>query len=198
MTPAEQPFYRLGLGKSLTERIRSGNKMHDRVRRDFMDKSFMDKLRIVLGRKGYRDLQAKVGVEGRQAKMRGALQGNSTTAKQLHEMENAAQEVEQVGAIASGIADPSTILGYAGRQVSKLSGMTPRVAEEVLKLAGSKPSYLATQKTGGRPMTPRDLEVFLTRLQSGTAWNRLPKAARDRLLTALLVSEGYLSGRGQE
>jgi hypothetical protein len=207
MSDPERRAYQLGLGKWLITKIRSGNVMHDRVRREFMDKNFLDKMRLALGGKAwkgtkrllpteYRKLQQYVGVKGRQADTRRFLQGGSDTARNLMEMENSSQAAQNMTMLAKGVVDPSKIMEFLGRQHSRLTGMTPGVANAVLKRAGQQANRARYSSTLG-PRTQDDIDRALAALAAGKPLNQIESKYRE-IVRALIALEGYSAGQGQQ
>lgn len=207
MSDPERRAYQLGLGKWLITKIRSGNVMHDRVRREFMDKNFLDKMRLALGGKAwkgtkrllpteYRKLQQYVGVKGRQADTRRFLQGGSDTARNLMEMENSSQAAQNMTMLAKGVVDPSKIMEFLGRQHSRLTGMTPGVANAVLKRAGQQANRARYSSTLG-PRTQDDIDRALAALAAGKPLNQIKSKYRE-IVKALIALEGYSAGQGQQ
>lgn len=207
MSDPERRAYQLGLGKWLITKIRSGNVMHDRVRREFMDKNFLDKMRLALGGKAwkgtkrllpteYRKLQQYVGVKGRQADTRRFLQGGSDTARNLMEMENSSQAAQNMTMLAKGVVDPSKIMEFLGRQHSRLTGMTPGVANAVLKRAGQQANRAAYSASLG-PRTQDDIDRALAALAAGKPLNQIKSKYRE-IVKALIALEGYSAGQGQQ
>lgn len=207
MAPAERDLYRLGLGKWLITKLRSGNVMNDRIRREFMDKNFMDKMRYALGGKAwkqtqrlipneYRKLQQYVGVKGRQSDTRRFLQSGSDTARNLMEMENASQAAQNMTMLAKGVVDPSKIMDFLGRQHSRLTGMTPGVANALLKRAGQQANKARYSSTLG-PRTQDDIDRALTALQAGKPLNEIKSKYRE-IVKALIALEGYSAGSWQQ
>lgn len=207
MSPPERDAYRLGLGKWIVTKIRSGNRMNDRVRRDFMDKNFMDKMRLALGGqpwKGgskkllpteYRELQRMLGVKGRQADTRRFLQGGSDTSRNLMEAENASQAAQNMTMLAKGLVDPSKIGEFMGRQYSRLTGMTPGVANALLKRAGQQANRANYNPRLG-PRTMDDIDRAIAALQAGKPLKDINAKYRD-IVKALIASEGYLAGSSE-
>lgn len=214
MTPRERDAYRLGLGKWLVTKIRSGNRMHDRVARDFSDKNFMDKVRPALGGKAwkgnptktqgpvkralpteYRELQQFINAKGTQAASRRALQGGSDTAQNLNEAGNLAQQAEKVKSVAKGLIDPAEMMGFFARQYSSMTGLTPGVANAILKRVG-QPANRATYSGTVGPRTLDDVDRALAALKSGKPLKDINAKYRD-IVKALIASEGYLAGSSE-
>ena len=207
MSDPERRAYQLGLGKWLITQIRSGNVMNDRVRRNFMDKNFMDKMRLALGGKAwrgtkrllpteYRKLQQYVGVKGRQSDTRRLLQGGSDTARNLMEMENASQAAQNMTMLAKGIVEPSKIMEFLGRQHSRLTGMTPGVANALLKRAGQQANKARYSQTMG-PRTQDDIDRAMAAPAAGKPLNQIKSKYRE-IVKALIALEGYSAGSGQQ
>lgn len=143
-TEAERQVYRMGASRAILEQIRKGNANRDRTENVFGSPEMQKKLRALIPSvKQYRDLQKSLVIEAKMADSRKALQGNSTTAKQLTEGAEAGKDAEAVigaanalGSMVKGNFGPA--LQYAARGANRFSGITPPVADELLTLGLSK------------------------------------------------------------
>lgn len=99
---------------------------------------------------------------------RGAVQGNSTTAKQLTQLAEGGQAVSSAkaaGSVLLGRLGP--VIDVVGRKVASLGGMTPEVANEVIKAAMAttgNQSQIALQKAIARARTSDAGQDELARL----------------------------------
>ena len=142
----ERDFFRLGAMRAIVERVRKGNANNDRTDGVFSSPEMQKKLEAVLpDRKALREFQKDLILEAKMADSRKALQGNSTTAKQLAEGSEAGKTASMItqamnaagGSLQSG-------LNLLAQGYNRFSGLTPRVAGEVLNLGMSRdPSAIA-------------------------------------------------------
>lgn len=142
----ERDFFRLGAMRAIVERVRKGNANNDRTDGVFSSPEMQKKLKAVLpDEKARREFQKDLTIEAKMADSRKALQGNSTTAKQLAEGDQAGKNASMItqamnaagGSLQSG-------LNLLAQGYNRFSGMTPRVSAEVLKLGMSRdPSAIA-------------------------------------------------------
>jgi hypothetical protein len=127
--------YRIGVGRALVEKLRTGNVTRDRTKNTFSSPDAMKLVEAIaptLAAK--RQLQALIVKEAKQSRMRGSVQGNSTTAKQLTQLGEAGQAagaVKAAGSAALGRIGPA--LDVLSRKMASLGGMTPEVANETIK-----------------------------------------------------------------
>lgn len=144
MTPAEQEMYRLGAKQAMFTRMEGPN-----VTRDLTDGMFGSAgIQARLGalfpdRKQLREFQKALITEAKMADTRKAAQGNSTTPKQLAEGGEAAKNatmvksgVNAVTGIATGRLQPA--MDFLGQTYNRFSGLSPKVAAEVMRLQMSK------------------------------------------------------------
>lgn len=172
-TEAERKMYRLGAARALAGRIRQGNVTRDRTESVFSSPDIQMRLKAIFpDRKSLREFQRRLVMEARMADSRKAVQGNSTTAKQLAQAEEAGQPIRAVAAIghaATGRLTP--VLEYLSRQVQRFSGMTPEVANAVIRAAmeqGSFRNVAAWERAIARAeREPRFRAQLVERLLSG-------------------------------
>lgn len=144
LTRSEQEMWRQGAARSLIDEVRSGNFMRDRTKSIFDTPDMQLRLKQIFpDNKSRGQFLRTVAQKRREAMTRQAAQGNSTTAKQLINAQEAGKNIRtaaDVAAAASG--KPGAIVSALERGANLLSGLTPGVAAEVLNLAMTK--------TGGR------------------------------------------------
>lgn len=137
MGQQEQEMYRLGFARALVGRVRQGNITRDRTENIFSSPDMELRLKAVFPeQKARREFQRRLVMEARMADSRKAVQGNSTTAKQLAQAEEAGQPIRAVAAVGQATTGRLTpVLEYLGRQAQRFSGMTPEVANSVIRAA---------------------------------------------------------------
>lgn len=143
MSEAERSMFRKGAVQAVSEKIGAGNPMNDKVRGALSSDNMQGRLRVLFNddRRAWREFQKLQVVLSRQSKSRAAAQGNSTTAQQLSD----GQDATQVAGAVKTAADAATgnwraLLDGASRVASRAAGMTPEVAAETLRVLGSRPA----------------------------------------------------------
>lgn len=137
MTAGEREMWRLGASRALAGRIRQGNVMRDRTENIFSSPDMQLRMRSIFpdGR-SRREFQRALVQEARMADTRKAVQGNSTTAKQLAQGAEAGQDVAAVSAVANaatGRFEP--LMKWLGRQANNFTGLTPASANAIIEAA---------------------------------------------------------------
>ena len=143
LTRIEKSMYRLGAARSLFQEIERGNIMRDRTENIFSSPDMMKKLAVLFpDRAARRDFQRRLVIHARQADTRKAVQGNSTTARQLAQGQEAGQVAAPVQAAITGVDALSgrygQALSYLSRQVQRFHGMTPAVADQIVSTMMAK------------------------------------------------------------
>ena len=137
MSAGEQEMWRLGASRALAGRLRQGNVLRDRTENVFSSPDMQLRMRSIFpdGR-SRREFQRALTQEARMADTRKAVQGNSTTAKQLAQGQEAGQEVAAVSAVANaatGRFEP--LMKWLGRQANNFTGLTPASANAIIDAA---------------------------------------------------------------
>lgn len=142
-TAEEQQLWRLGAARALAGKIREGNVMRDRTENIFGSPDMQMRLEAIMpDRKALRNFQRSLIAEAKMADTRKAVQGNSTTAKQLAQADEAGQPVRNMTAIANAFTGKlSGVADAASRMLQRFHGMTPDVANEVVNELMRKTSY---------------------------------------------------------
>lgn len=137
---AEREMWRLGASRALASKIRQGNVMRDRTENLFGSPDMQKRLEgIFPDNASRRQFQRALVIEARMADTRKAVQGNSTTAKQLAQGDEAGQAMRPAIAVANaavGRLEPA--LAYFGRQLQRFSGLTPASANAIIQSAMQK------------------------------------------------------------
>lgn len=139
----EQEMYRLGFARALVDRVRKGNVTRDRTESIFSSPDMQKRLAAVFpDRSALREFQKRLVLEAKMADSRKAVQGNSTTAKQLTQAEEAGQPLRAsiaIGQAATGRLAP--VIDFLSRNAQRFSGMTPEVANSVIRAAMSRGAF---------------------------------------------------------
>lgn len=139
-TEAERQIFRMGAARAIIDRVRKGNANRDRTENVFGSPEMQMKLKALFpSQKQFREFQKSLVVEAKMADSRKALQGNSTTAKQLTE---GAEAGKTAGFITSGMNALSgriaPVLDFVAQGYNRFSGLNPAVANELLRLGMSQ------------------------------------------------------------
>jgi len=143
----EADMYRVGAARAIVDKVRQGNVTRDRTENVFGSPDMQMRLRAIMPDvKTYRKFQRSLVMEAKMADTRKAVQGNSTTAKQLAQADEAGQAMRPAVAAAqaaTGRLEP--LLNYLGRQAQRFSGITPSTADAIIRAAMEKnPSAVRT------------------------------------------------------
>ncbi len=175
MGRGEQEMYRLGFARALVDRVRQGNVTRDRTENIFSTPDIELRLKSIFPeQKARREFQRRLVLEAKMADSRKAVQGNSTTAKQLTQAEEAANPVRATMAVGQAMTGRlAPVIDWMTRQAARFTGMTPEVANSVIR---------AAMEQG--------------RFQNVAAWERaIARAEREPAFRAQLV-ERILAGQG--
>jgi hypothetical protein len=149
MSDAEKAMYRRGAIEHVTTMIREGNPMGNKVLNLGSDNMQARLRQLFPDRKEWREFQKALVTLSRQSKTRAAAQGNSTTAQQLSDMADSTNMAEAGKTIANAATGNwRGVLDAAGRYGNRALGMTPEVADEVLRILSKRPGTF--QDSAGR------------------------------------------------
>jgi hypothetical protein len=139
-TKHEADFYRFGALRAVVEKIRTGNANRDRTDGIFSSPEMQKKLRAIFpSNKQFREFQRLLVTEAKMADSRKALQGNSTTAKQLAEGGEAGKTASMISSAMNAAGGSlSSMLNLLAQGYNRFSGLTPRVAAEIIKMGMSR------------------------------------------------------------
>ncbi len=188
LTVAEQKLWRLGFSRSISDSLRDTGR-NGTNRADILSApKFIQRMEAALPDKAARrDLLQAIKLEQRMYRTRNAVQGNSTTAKQLAQGQEAGVDAENTKDVLVAAKDLASgnIFGAAikflGRAKNTATGLRPEVADEMIRLLTTRrPADVAA----ARRLIQHQQQV-LTR-----------KGGRTELLDGLrAISAGLLSGR---
>lgn len=180
---SEADMYRMGAARAIAQKVRTGDVMRDRVKGVFSSPDMDLRLRALFPNGGLSEFKNSLDLEGKAYGTRAAVQGNSTTASQLAEGDEAAQParaLDAIGNIAVGnYAKP--LLNALSRGAQRFSGLTPDVA-------GAMVNRFA--QPAGRGTTP-----IRNALSGAIAHAQQVPQSRAQLVDALIAGYGGISGR---
>jgi hypothetical protein len=138
-TEQERAMWRLGGARAIADKVRQGNALRDRTENLFSSPDMQKRLEALYPDTATRrELQKKLVLEAKMADTRKAAQGNSTTAKQLMQAEEAKQPIAAArAALGAATGKLGPVIDYVSRHAQRFGGMTPDVADEILRLAMS-------------------------------------------------------------
>jgi hypothetical protein len=139
-TDVERDFYRLGAMRAVIERIRKANATSDRTENIFSSPEMQMKLRAIFpDQRRFREFQRSLVVEAKMADTRKAMQGNSTTVRQLAEGSDAGKVSRGVTSVMNAMTGRlEPVMNMLATGYNAFSGMTPGVAAETLRLGMSR------------------------------------------------------------
>ncbi len=182
LSASEQDMWRMGAARALIDKVRQGNFMRDRTKSIFDTPDMQKRLKEVFpSDKARGQFLRVVANERKKSITRQAAQGNSTTAKQLTNAQEAGKAARTVADVAGAVSGkPGALISMLERGVNYASGITPGVAAEILNLAMAQ---------GGAKA-----RVSSTRaIQDAFARGHARKARQGLLTDALLPAPGVLS-----
>lgn len=155
MTKPEQSMFRMGAARSLFDQIEKSNVTRDRTESLFSSPEVQKKLRSLFpDSRQFNELRRRLVLEAKMADTRKAVQGNSTTSKQLAQGQEAGQPVRMVSAVSNAaVGRYAQVMDYIGRGIQAFHGMTPAVANDVIE----------TMMSNGALGSQRQLERALQR-----------------------------------
>lgn len=182
LTKSEAEMWRMGAARAIMGRVREGNVMRDRTKSIFDTPDMRARLKAIFpDNKRRAEFLRDVSAERRMVATRQAAQGNSTTAKQLINAQEAGKGVR----LASEVANAATggvqsLVSLLERGTNFASGITPKVAAEILDLGMKGPKGIGAKNS-------RAIDEALRRVQARNQ-------SQDALVRALLPAQGALSG----
>lgn len=187
MTNPERSMYRMGAARSMFMELERGNITRDRTENLFSSPEIQKKLYALFpDNASRRDFQRRLVLEARMADTRKAVQGGSTTARQLAQGEEAGQPVAAVSAVANATAGRfAPAMAYLSRQMQAFSGMTPAVADRVISALMEKNSTagqraILMQQIERAAREPAFREQLVRRILAGSAAGRSSDSSLER------------------
>lgn len=191
MTPVEQQHYKLGLARGLADKNRVGNKMNDRIGRDWRDPQDEFRIDAMMGNDADGFRGALEAME-KARDLRRAATGNSHTAKFLNANADAKQEAEKVLGAVSAVKNAASgnwgaLLNQARNAMkARIEGINPRVAEEILRIASRPARGIAKSQY---------IDKMVEQGKQLAAAQNLSSIQRDRLILALIrAADATMSG----
>jgi hypothetical protein len=170
---SEREMYRMGVARAIAGKMRRPNVTSDRTENVFSSPDIQLRLKAIFpDNRSLREFQRDLVVEARMADTRKAVQGNSTTAKQLINAQESGQPAAAVGALANaatGRFEP--LLNSLSRTANRFSGLTPSTSNAVINALMSRGGDDVGQEMG-RALERAGMQP-LRRAQQARAYNAL-------------------------
>ena len=154
MNAAEKEAFKIGYASELTDKIRSAGERTNVINSVFGNPEAKTKLETVLGRKALKELEAFVRIENAMKMLQTAVEGGSSTTRQLMELGaggigGGLYTGDATGAIAgAGLAGGRRMVqNKFGREIAEvLMSKDPKMIEALVKKAGSNLTTFSTIK----------------------------------------------------
>lgn len=151
LSPSEQRLWRLGFSRSISDALRDAGRTGTNRADILSAPKYMQRLMAAVPDKAARrDLIQAIQLEQRMSRTRNAVQGNSTTAKQLAEGQEAGAEAQDAKDMLTALKQAGSgnfiqaAISYLGRAKNTMTGLRPEVADEIIKLLTARtPAALA-------------------------------------------------------
>lgn len=178
----EADLYRVGAARAQIEKIRQGDVMRDRTKSLYGSDDIGLRLKAVFPDGPERgQFMRAINNARKMAATRRAAQGNSTTAKQLTQAQEAGKAAKTVADVAGAVSGkPGAIINALETGYNFASGITPGVAAEILKLSMARPGAQVSAKS-------------TQAIQEAFARSQARRARQGRLSDALVPAPGLLS-----
>lgn len=188
LTDGQKELARIGVAEALRDKIDNAGFTHNALLKFFSTREQIARIRpFFRSEQDWRWFRQAMFNEARKRKSYNALTGNSTTAKQLADMQEAGQLGEMAGAAVQAARGGvvSAALSVLQSSLRRLSGLTPRTADEMAKLIASRD-----------PDTVSDVIAKLQQIETARA-SRGQKlgAVRDLLTKVIATQAGAGAGR---
>lgn len=136
----EADLYRVGAARAQVEKLRSGDVMRDRTKSVYGSDDIGLRMKAVFpDGAGRAEFMRVINNARKQVATRRAIQGNSTTAKQLTQGIEAGKTARTVSDVVGTFSGrPGAIANLVERGTNLASGITPKVAEQILKIGMMK------------------------------------------------------------
>jgi hypothetical protein len=137
LTPAQRQLAQIGAAEALRAKIDKAGYTNNAVLRIFNSRDQLNGLKALFGgTENFNRFRSMIFNEARRTKTRAAVTGNSTTARQIADMNEAGQASEVVSA-GKHIAHGNFVGGALAAVTAglrRLGGLTPKVADEIGKM----------------------------------------------------------------
>lgn len=178
LTEGQQELARVGMAEALRKKVDDAGLTHNALLRIFSTREQGARLRpFFRSEADWRQFRQFMFNEARKRKSYDAIRGNSTTARQLLD----AQEAGQLGEMGQTVAQAarggiiSATIGVLERGIRRLGGLTPQTASEMARL-------LATRD----PQRVRGIVRQLQRVEASRASSEQKLAITRQLLTGVI------------
>jgi hypothetical protein len=137
MSADEADMYRVGATRAQIEKLRQGDVMRDRTKSLYGSDDIGLRLKAVFPEgPGRGEFMRTIAAARKMAATRRAAQGNSTTAKQLTQAQEAGKSIKTAADVAGAMSGKmGSVMNLLERGANFASGITPGVAAEILDLA---------------------------------------------------------------
>lgn len=178
----EADLYRVGATRAQIDKLRQGDVMRDRTKSLYGSDDIGLRLKAVYGDgPGRGEFMRTIAAARRMAETRRAVQGNSKTARYLTQAQEAGKSIKTAAdVVGAATGRMGSIMNLLERGGNFASGITPRVAAEILDLG--------MQKAGGQANA-----LSSQAIQEAFARGQGRMALQGRIRNALVPAQGVLS-----
>jgi hypothetical protein len=188
LAPAEREMWRRGFARSIVENLRDTGRVGANRAETLASPRFQSRLMAAIpDQAARREFLYRLNIEQRMARTRQAVQGQTTTARQLAEGQEAGAQaqsdqrlVQAAGQIARGDFG-GALMSYLSRAANAFSGLTPQTADQIIRLLASR----------------RPADIARARILIGQAEQRLQGRQRAGRAATGLVTGGAVVGGEQ-
>jgi hypothetical protein len=145
LSPSEQKLWRLGFSRSISDALRDAGRTGTNRADILAAPKYIQRLEAAIPDKAMRrDLLQAIKLEQRMARTRQAVQGNSTTARQLAEGQEAGAEAQDAKDLLTGLKQAGSgniiqaAITFLSRAKNTMTGLRPEVADEIIRLLTAK------------------------------------------------------------
>ena len=146
MSASEKEAARIGMAEVLRKQIDDAGFTHNAINRIVGSRSKFQRLRAMFESKAqFKAFRSSIMKEAKKQKTFDAVRGNSTTARQLMDLEDAGQ-LGEVGGVATNVAQGNIggVVASIGRMISRVGGLTPEVADNIARqLSATNPRVVS-------------------------------------------------------
>lgn len=147
MSASEKEAARIGMAETLRKQIDDSGFTHNAIRKIMGNRSQFQRLRALFdNQEQFKQFRKSIISEARKQRTFDAVRGNSTTARQLADMQDAGQLGEIGGAISDGAQlNVGRLIARVGSILTRMGGVTPEVAESIGQQLTSTNPKIANQ-----------------------------------------------------
>lgn len=187
LSPSEARLWRMGFSRAIADTLRDTGRQGANRAELLASPKLLSRVQAAIpDQDARRELLQSIQLERRMARTRNAVQGNSTTARQLAEGQEAGVEAQDAQDImrAAGQLSRGDFLGaavaYLGRAKNYATGLRPEVADEIIRLLTAK--------------TPKSIRAAKALIDQQAIKLNRRKGAIELLDGLRAVSSGLLGG----